>query len=311
MCRLFFSFRNKTITLLLKEFLAQSANRSKNTPTIDNPRDYLTHTDGFGIAWKATNEADWDIYKQPVVYTKDHCLDAILDTIPNNLVIGHIRKKTQGNVSMENTHPFHYDGQVFVQNGKIADFKKYSTLLRSYITHSVIGKIKGETDTEFLFFMFLSCKKYLENRAKYIRKDNTRKNYTTPAEFSESQIELYEKTISKLNSELKQVQYKHSLYINAFSVLTAIFIEHNIELVANIIYANSDIVLLSRYIYYDKTIYKEKQMPNSLYLNICKPKNSGILITSEPLSGYDCRLFPENTISILDYKNYDFVIQNI
>lgn len=313
MCRLFFSFRNKSIKPLLKEFLAQSNHKSKNTPAINNDRDDNTHTDGFGIVWKSQDANDWNVYKQPKLYTEDTNLNATLDKIPNNLVIAHIRKRTQGDVSMENTHPFHYDGQVFVQNGSIADFEKHLVQLRSYIVAPLLSKIRGQTDTECLFFMFLSCKNYLDNRAKYVKKNTTRKKrdklQSTP-DFTKEQIASYEKVIS--HTRLYSSETKHADYINAFAILTGIFREHSIELVANIIYANSSIVLLSRYIFYDKTKYNEKQIPPSLYWNKCrKHGDNGILITSEPLSKYNSMLFPENTVSILDYKKYELTIHKV
>jgi predicted glutamine amidotransferase len=137
MCRLFFSFCNKSVKPLLKEFLSQSDHKTKHTPKLDNYRDHNTHTDGFGIAWKSSSGKDWDVYKQSKLYTKDPQLDAVLDKVntagskvkgilgernPANLVIAHIRRKTYGDTATENTHPFHYDGQLFAQNGKIGDF---------------------------------------------------------------------------------------------------------------------------------------------------------------------------------------------
>jgi predicted glutamine amidotransferase len=117
----------------------------------------------------------------------------------------------------------------------------------------------------------------------------------------------YEKIISGIS--LKPKTHNYHNHINAFSILTAIFREHDIELVANIIYANFNIVLLTRYIHYDKAKYNEKQIPTSLYWNKCKKHgDNGILITSEPLQKYDSVLFPENTITILDYKKYELVI---
>ena len=313
MCRLFFSFRNKSIKPLLQEFLAQSIHKTKSTPNVNNHRDHITHTDGFGIAWK-NGELDWKIYKQPILYTEDPNLDSVLDTIPNNLVIAHIRRKTYGNASMENTHPFHYDGQIFVQNGKIDNFEKHIPLLQPYMYRHLLSKIQGETDTEYLFFLFLSCKKYLEQRKgeprSYIRKNITRKSSTKKPGFSKLQIALYEKVIS--HTVLQSKETKNSGYINAFVLLVGIFREHSIELVANIIYANSDIVLFSRYIYYDNTKYDEKQIPTSLYWNKCKTHgDNGILITSEPLSKYDSVLFPENSVAILDYKQYELTIHKI
>jgi predicted glutamine amidotransferase len=309
MCRLFFSFRNKSVKPLLKAFLAQSNHKTKNTPSLNNHRDHITHTDGFGIAWK-DQSSKWNVYKQPKLYTEDDHLDSVLDSIPNNLVIAHIRKKTQGDTSMENTHPFHYDGQIFAQNGKIADFEKHLPLLKSYIHAPLLSKIRGETDTECLFFMVLSCKKYLEEREKHLRKNTTRKINRKTAEFSKSQIALYEKVMSHIT--LQSNETGNYIYINAFTLLVGIFRTHSIELVANIIYANSSIVLFSRYIFYDKTKYNEKQIPTSLYWNKCKTHgDNGILITSEPLSKYDSVLFPENSVAILDYKKYELTIRKI
>lgn len=315
MCRIFFSFRNESIKPLLEEFLVQSIHKTKNTPKLNNYRDYITRTDGFGIAWKADGETDWDIYKQPKLYTEDANLNSVLDIIPNNLVISHIRKKPEDNdATMENTHPFQYDGQIFLQNGSIDDFEKHFPVLKQYVHRPLFSKIQGQTDTEFLFFMFLSCKKYLEHRkinlSYYSRKNITRKSTSRKSDFSKSQIALYEKVISHITLQSKEtINYK---YINAFKVLLGIFREHSIELVANIIYANSNIVLFSRYILYDQTEYDEKQIPPSLYWNKCKTQgDNGILITSEPLAKYDSVLFPENSVAILDYKKYNFTVQKL
>jgi predicted glutamine amidotransferase len=390
MCRLFFSFCNKSVKPLLKEFLAQSHHKTKNTPTVDNHRDDKEHTDGFGIAWKPVGGKNWDVYKQSKLYTKDPHLDAVLDAVntagskvkgikgifgertPDNLVIAHIRRKTYGNISTTNTHPFHYEGQIFAQNGKIDDFNKHKPLLQSYILKSLVDKIQGETDTELLFFMFLSCKKYLEYRSRYLRNNTTRKKNTKIPFFTKSQIELYEKIINSdelrsrtssnvsrdfprihstpkgspeyftSHTTLKSIRANHSSRnsreeseatripdyevrrnassnadeiannINAFAILVGIFREHSIELIANIIYANSKIVLVSRYIFYNKAKYTEKQMPPSLYLNKCKSNgNSGLLITSEPLFKCDSVLFPENTVTVLDYQKNKLDIHKI
>jgi predicted glutamine amidotransferase len=333
---------------------------------LDNHRDDKEHTDGFGIAWKPAGDKNWDVYKQSKLYTKDPQLDAVLDAVntagskvkgvkgifgertPDNLVIAHIRRKTYGNVSKANTHPFHYDGQIFAQNGKIDDFNKHKPLLQSYILKSLVDKIQGETDTECLFFMFLSCKKYVEYRSKYLRNNTTRKKNTKIPFFTKSQIELYEKIIN--SDELRSTNVSREFHripstskgspeyftshtsrkptkatrnssrnaveiannINAFAILVGIFREHSIELIANIIYANSEIVLVSRYIFYNKAKYTEKQMSPSLYLNKCKSNgNSGLLITSEPLFKCDSVLFPENTVTVLDYQKNKLDIHKI
>ena len=116
--------------------------------------------------------------------------------------------------------------------------------------------------------------------------------------------------ISHITLQASDASY--AIYTNAFTLLVGIFRTHSIELVANIIYANSSIVLFSRYIFYDKTKYDEKQIPTSLYWNKCKTHgDNGILITSEPLSKYDSVLFPENSLAILDYKKYELTISKL
>lgn len=310
MCRLFFSYSNKDVQPLLKDFLAQSTNVQKNTPKLNNPRDDNMHQDGFGIAWKTETDNDWTVYKQPYVYTKDTNLDAVIEDIPNNLVIAHIRKRTHGDISMENTHPFHYQNQVFVQNGTITEFEKHEDLLRSYISPPLKQHIKGETDTECLFFMLLSAIKYLQHREKYLkilnRKNTTRKIHSKK-DFYKKQIELYEDAVRSITMRDRYDDY--SLYINAFDILIYIFKKYDIEIVMNIIYGCNNLVLLSRYIHYNKSNYTDTQMPTSLYWNKCNMNgDKGVLITSEPILEYDSTLMPENTLTIVDYKKYELII---
>jgi predicted glutamine amidotransferase len=310
MCRLFFSYNNKEVNPLLQDFLAQSTNTKKNTPNLNNPRDYVMHQDGFGIAWKTETAEDWTVYKQPYIYTKDPDLDAVIDDIPNNLVIAHIRKKTHGDASMENTHPFHYQNQVFVQNGNIKDFEKHAGLLRSYISSPLKQHIKGDTDTECLFFMLLSAIKYLQHRPKYLKilnSTNTTRKRHSKKDFYKKQIELYEEALQEITVGGRSNDY--SLYINAFDILVSIFKKHDIEIVMNIIYGCNNMVLLTRYIYYNKSNYTDAQIPTSLYWNKCNMHgDKGVLITSEPILEYDSILMPENTLTIVDYKKYELII---
>ncbi len=90
MCRLFFSFHNKNTKQKIVDFLKQSSQKRKNTPGIDNHRDLLNHDDGYGLAW--IKDDNWNIYKKPVIYTKDFSFESCINRIPKEIVIGHIRK---------------------------------------------------------------------------------------------------------------------------------------------------------------------------------------------------------------------------
>jgi predicted glutamine amidotransferase len=68
------------------------------------------------------------------------------------VLIAHIRQKTVGGTSLENTHPFARDGWVFAHNGTIED----QAYVRERISPGRRGQIRGDTDSEALFAFFLT-----------------------------------------------------------------------------------------------------------------------------------------------------------
>jgi predicted glutamine amidotransferase len=80
----------------------------------------------------------------------------------------------------------------------------------------------------------------------------------------------------------------------------SLFKQWNIELVANIVYANDTDIVITRYLYYDQTHYENQQSPPSLYWNISS--TNGLLIASEPIQDATT-LIQENTIISLNHTN--------
>jgi predicted glutamine amidotransferase len=137
-----------------------------------------------------------------------------------------------------------------MHNGKIKDFYKYREMILTYVNPKYLLFIKGHTDSEILFYLFLS---------------------------------FYDNLLN------------HKLAINEmFNLLKNL----DIELAANIIYANENIILITRYLVYNENNYEEKQIPTSLYIDY----SDGIIISSEPLTN-NWELIKENTIFIIDIKN--------
>jgi len=115
------------------------------------------HFDGWGIAVYRSSlnpeekpSDSWALYKGIQSAEKDKAFHEISSKISGEVLISHVRRRTVGPVSLENTHPFERNGWVFAHNGTIKD-RDY---LRSGISPSQMKKIKGETDSE-LFFNFL------------------------------------------------------------------------------------------------------------------------------------------------------------
>ena len=155
MCRLFLSIRNSNTKQKMYEFLKQSDHPRKNTPGINNYRDENIQRDGFGFAWF---DQGWKLYKNPFIYHKDPNLDSKINKMKKEIVIGQLKNNRYAKNKLHhvNIHPFVYENNIIAQNGRIKDFKKHRDNLVKYIAADLVMHIMGETDTEFLLFMYLT-----------------------------------------------------------------------------------------------------------------------------------------------------------
>jgi glutamine amidotransferase len=85
----------------------------------------------------------------------------------HSLVIGHIRKcdTTYSRVQRENTHPFYYRNQVFMHNGYLLDY----AVIRRLVPADLRKNIKGDTDSEMMFYLFLSLLRKTPNIVEAIQ----------------------------------------------------------------------------------------------------------------------------------------------
>ncbi len=73
-----------------------------------------------------------------------------------DVVIGHVRSATVGAARVENTHPFRYRHWLFAHNGTIERFASVRSRLLDSIPDFLRRNIRGETDSEHLFHLFLA-----------------------------------------------------------------------------------------------------------------------------------------------------------
>ena len=73
-----------------------------------------------------------------------------------DVLIGHVRSATVGALRTENTHPFRYRQWLFAQTGTLAHFDDIRERLLSSVPEFLRGNIRGETDSEIVFHVFLS-----------------------------------------------------------------------------------------------------------------------------------------------------------
>jgi glutamine amidotransferase len=80
-----------------------------------------------------------------------NCADVRAD-----VMIGHVRVATVGALRTENTHPFRYRQWLFAQTGTIPAFDALRERLIASVPEFLRGDIRGETDSEVVFHIFLS-----------------------------------------------------------------------------------------------------------------------------------------------------------
>jgi predicted glutamine amidotransferase len=73
-----------------------------------------------------------------------------------DLLLGHVRSATVGALRTENTHPFRYRQWLFAQTGTLPAFESIRDRLVSSVPEFLRSSIRGETDAEILFYVFLS-----------------------------------------------------------------------------------------------------------------------------------------------------------
>ena len=119
---------------------------------------------GIGFAWFGNKSHKWKTLKRIGLYNSFP-----EEMFSTNILIGHIRKMYDGSAknTIENVHPFSYKNQIFLHNGDTYNFDVTRKLFLKEIDKELRQHIKGETDTEYIFYMFLTIKKNLESREIY------------------------------------------------------------------------------------------------------------------------------------------------
>src|SRR4051794_20237149 len=73
-----------------------------------------------------------------------------------DVLVGHARTATVGALRTENTHPFRYRQWLFAQTGTLPAFESIRERLSASVPQFLRSSIRGETDAEILFYVFLS-----------------------------------------------------------------------------------------------------------------------------------------------------------
>lgn len=112
------------------------------------------HPDGWGVAYYVDGAPHLTRATSTAVH--DHLFHRLSGVVSSETVLAHVRRATRGSLSVLNTHPFQHGRWVFAHNGDVANVAAHRDALAERISPRLRRFVLGETDSELVFFLFLT-----------------------------------------------------------------------------------------------------------------------------------------------------------
>jgi predicted glutamine amidotransferase len=112
------------------------------------------HPDGWGVGWYVGRVPQ--VTRSLTAAHGDEDFEAVSSFVTASTILAHIRKASVGRVALENTHPFEWGPWLFAHNGTIAEWEKCRAAVEAEIDPALRDKLRGETDSERCFLLFLT-----------------------------------------------------------------------------------------------------------------------------------------------------------
>lgn len=112
------------------------------------------HPDGWGVAYYV--EGTPHLTRSAVSALSDRVFQRVSGVVASETVLAHVRKATQGTLSVLNSHPFQHGRWVFAHNGDVPNFTEHREALVQAVSPRLQRYILGDTDSEVVFFLVLT-----------------------------------------------------------------------------------------------------------------------------------------------------------
>jgi predicted glutamine amidotransferase len=114
-----------------------------------------TNGDGFGVGWYDA-ESTPGVFRSIEPAWNDQNLRELAAHVRSHLFFTHLRAAIGSAVQQTNCHPFRHGRWLFMHNGFIDGFAAIKRDLVLAVDESLYPEIKGQTDTETLFYLALT-----------------------------------------------------------------------------------------------------------------------------------------------------------
>jgi predicted glutamine amidotransferase len=115
-----------------------------------------TNGDGFGVGWYGPFPTPGVFHSTEPAWN-DQNLRELANHVSSSLFFSHIRAAIGSAVQQTNCHPFRHGRWLFMHNGYINQFALLKRDLVFDVDPSLYPEIQGQTDSEVLFFLALTC----------------------------------------------------------------------------------------------------------------------------------------------------------
>lgn len=157
MCR-FVAYLGKE-TILLADLLVKPNNSLIKQSLLARETRTPTNGDGFGVGWYTAHDRTPALFTSLYPAWNDRNLSYLSKKTRAKLFFAHIRSASTGGISQFNCHPFIYKNWLFMHNGWIPYFGKIKRQIHNLLDDDIYNWIKGSTDSELIFGLFLQLTK--------------------------------------------------------------------------------------------------------------------------------------------------------
>jgi glutamine amidotransferase len=143
----------------MSHFLVLSVNARDNVGCVLEPLgQHLVIPAGGAGGWGLGYYKAGDLLRRIEPRERGEELDVatIVEGLVSELLVLHAREATVGAVRRENTHPFRFQDWLFAHNGTLEGFDSYRGKMIEAMPPFINRGLKGDTDSEHLFHLFLS-----------------------------------------------------------------------------------------------------------------------------------------------------------
>lgn len=157
--------------ILVEEILTKPNNSLIHQSYDALESDMTVNGDGLGLGWY--NKA---IRQEPALYRSispawnDQNLLYNASFIQSSCFLAHVRAATSGAVSIENTHPFHFEEYLMMHNGGIPEFEKIKKSLIKHIDEEPFSWITGQADTQYIIALMMTYFRKLDTQKPFLNR---------------------------------------------------------------------------------------------------------------------------------------------